>query len=64
MPWRTSSAFSSQFTAASLLSERGFMPRTMKPREASSFVETWLMKLLVRWVTRKATGDASPSSGR
>src|SRR5262249_19824762 len=55
-----SSAFSSKCTAASLLSERGFIPRTMNPRLASSVVAMCDMKLAVRWINRIATCGAGP----
>ena len=63
MPWRMSSATSSKLTLASLLSEREFIPSTLKPRFASSRVAIRLMKLAVRWTVRKAIVGAGPLSG-
>ena len=63
MPDLRSRALSSKLTAASLLSERGFIASTMKPREASSVVARCARKLLVRWIRRTATCGAGPRSG-
>jgi len=62
-PCLISSAMSSKLTIASLLSERGFMPSTMKPRLASSLVLIIFIKFDVRWMARKATVGAGPLSG-
>jgi len=48
IPDLMSSAFASKSTAASLLSDRGFIASTMKPRFASSVVARCVRKLLVR----------------
>ena len=57
-PTFTSSGIVSKRTAASLLSDRGFMQRTANPRADSSLQASAFMKFDVRCITRIPTWGA------